>query len=137
MMRRIQRASEMRPFMPDGSRVPSPLPTALLKKIKFRPVSLDEMRCLPPPACVALGLRANPRANESRLLEARDMFDWEELHASGLWVEADHRQGKPRRPQAQFHGFGQIGKKPKSEQQDEDDKLHWGWSFPTIDSLLQ
>ena len=124
--------SEMRPFLPDGSRVPSPLPTALLKKIKYQPVSLDEERCLPPPACVALGLKANPRANESRLLEARDLFDWEELHASGLWVEADHRQGKPRRPQAQFHGFGQIGKKPKSEQQDEDDKLHWGWSFPTM-----
>ena len=123
--------SEMRPFLPDGSRVPSPLPTALLKKIKYQQVSLDEERCLPPPACVALGLKANPRANESRLLEARDLFDWEELHASGLWVEADHRQGKPRRPQAQFHGFGQIGKKPKSEQQDEDDKLHWGWSFPT------
>jgi len=124
--------SEMRPFMPDGSRVPSPLPTALLKKIKYQPVSLDEQRCLPPPACVALGLKANPRANESRLLEARDKFDWEELLASGLWVEADHRQGKPRRPQAQFHGFGQIGKKPKGEMQDEDDKLHWGWSFPTF-----
>jgi hypothetical protein len=124
--------SEMRPFLPDGSRVPSPLPTALLKKIMYQPVSLDEQRCLPPEACVALGFKANPRANESRLLEARDKFDWEELHASGLWVEADHRQGKPRRPQAQFHGFGQIGKKPKSEQQDEDDKLHWGWSFPTM-----
>jgi len=124
--------SEMRPFMPDGSRVPSPLPTALLKKIKYQPVSLDELRCLPPPACEALGLRSNPRANESRLLEARDKFDWEELLASGLWVEADHKQGKPRRPQAQFHGFGQIGKKPKGEMQDEDDKLHWGWICPTL-----
>ena len=51
-------SSEMQAYMPDGSAVPSPLPKAVMKKIKFRPVSLDEKRMLPPVACEALGFRA-------------------------------------------------------------------------------
>jgi len=118
--------------MPDGSKVPSPLPNAVMKKLKFRPVTLEEKRCLPPVACEALGLRANPRANEATLLEMRDVFDWEELLASGLWVEAEHKRGLGRRPNPQFHGNGQIGKKPEKERRDENDKIQWGWSEPVL-----
>jgi hypothetical protein len=125
-------SSEMRPFMPDGSPVPSPLPTAAMKKIKFHPVSLDELRMLPQVACEALGLRANLRVNESVLLAAREVFDWEELQASGLWVEADHKSGQGRRPNEQYHGKGQFGKKPVSERRNESDKWHWVWCEPTL-----
>src|ERR1035438_3389810 len=103
-----------------------------MKKIKFRPISLDEKRCLPPVACEALGLRANPRANEATLLEMRDVFDWEELRASGLWVDAEQKRDQGRRPNSQYHGWGQVGKKAMGERLDESDKTQWGWCEPVL-----
>jgi len=35
--------------------VPSPLPTAVMKKLKYRPVSLEELRMLSEWTCAALG----------------------------------------------------------------------------------
>jgi len=125
-------ASQMQTCLPDGSPVPSPLPSAVMKKLKFRPASLDELRMLGPVTCEALGFRANPRGNEALLLEMRGGFDWEELRASGLWLDADHKRNLPRRPNPQYHGKGQVGKKPMGERRDEDDKWQWGWSEPVL-----
>jgi len=125
-------SSQMQAYMPDGSAVPSPLPKMVMKKIKFRPVSLDEKRMLPPVACEALGLRANPRANEATLLEMEEVFDWEERRASGLWVDADHKREQGRRPNDQYHGKGQVGKKPLNERQHEGDNIQWGWCEPVL-----
>jgi len=125
-------SSQMEAYMPDGSAVPSPLSKAAMKKIKFRPISLDEKRMLPPVACEALGFRANPRANEAPLLEMHGVFDWEELGASGLWVDADRKNDLGRRPNNQYHGKGQVGKKPMNERQHEGDKVQWGWCEPVL-----
>ncbi len=125
-------SSQMEAYMPDGSAVPSPLPKAVMKKIKFRPVSLDEKRMLPPVACEALGFRANPRANEATLLEMEEVFDWEERRASGLWVDADPKREQGRRPNDQYHGKGQVGKKPLDERQHDGDKIQWGWCEPVF-----
>lgn len=119
-------------MLPDGLPIPDPLPTAMVKQVKFKPVELWELRALFPATCRLLGFRANPRSNEAILRELPQRFDWEEVMASGLWKEANFQLRLDRRPENQFHGKGQIGKKPEEERRDEDDKWQWGWSQPVL-----
>ena len=125
-------SSQMRVYLPDDAPVPDGIPDALLKKLEFRPVGLDQKRMLLHRSCEALGFRANPRTNEMRLREMRALFGWEELLASGLWQEADHKRQKLRRPNPQYYGHGQVGKKPKELRRDENDKWQWGWCEPVL-----
>ena len=123
---------EMRGVLPNGEKVPDPLPSALLKKVAYVPVPMLEKRGLTPETCAALGYRANPRSNEDLLRAMRDEFDWDELVASGLWLEADRRWKQDRRPNTQFCGNGQTGRKPEEERKDADDKWQWGWCQPVL-----
>ena len=125
--------SQMSPHLADGTTVPDPIPQAVARKLKFKPVPLFEKRGLTTVTCAALALRANPSsANESLLQEAKEFFSWEELRASGLWLEANRKLKLGRRPNAQFHGKGQIGKKPERERRGKDDKWVWGFCEPVL-----
>ena len=123
--------SELRPHL-DGQPVPDPLPSALVKKLEFKAVTLRERRALTPETCAALGFRANPRANEDLLRALREEFEWEELVASGLWLEADKKKKQDRRPNTQYCGKGQVGRKPEKERRDDKDKTQWGWCEPVL-----
>jgi hypothetical protein len=112
--------------------LPDPLPAAIAKKIKFRTVSMFQARGITPISCQVLGLRANPPENETVLEDLAQLFSWEECRASGTWLESDGKRKLPRRPNAQFHGKGQIGKKPERERKGKDDKWVWGFGCPVI-----
>jgi hypothetical protein len=129
---RLQPTSvQLEAFLPEGD-VPDPLPKAVVAKLQFRPVSLLAKRGLTPESCEALGFRASLRSNEKLLLELRDEFLWEQVVESGLWLEGNHQRQLNRRPNKQYCGKGQIGKKPKPEQRDSDDKWQWGWCEPAL-----
>lgn len=96
-------------------------------------------RGLTVPVCERAGFRTNSESNYDLLCDLAQEFSEEELLESGLWQtrcarcgsspaecrcrEPDLRVG----PNVQFHGFGMIGKKPKSERRHERDKTVWGW----------
>lgn len=124
--------SQMTPYLADGSRVPSPLPASVAKKLKFRAEPLFVTRGLTSVTCAALGFCANPTGNEAMLQELKEHFSWEELRASGLFLEADKKRKLGRRPNAQFHGKGQIGRKPDKERRGKDDKWVWGFGEPVL-----
>ena len=123
--------SQMAAFLPGGP-VPDPLPGEVLRRLKFKPVSLYEKRGLTPLTCAELAFRANPRRNEVILKSLADRFSYDELVASGLWLEADRKRKLPRRINTQFCGKGQVGKKPKAERRGNDDEWQWGWSEPVL-----
>lgn len=122
---------QMVPFLP-GSPLPDPIPNEVLRKIKFKPVSLYERRGHTPKSCVELGYRANPRSNEGILRTLAQELGMDEMIAAGLYLEADPRRKLERRPNPQFYGKGQVGKKPETERRDEDDKWQWGWCEPVL-----
>ena len=133
---------QMSPYLPEGKPMPAmpdALTAAVVKQLLWRPVPLLHKRGLTTATCLAAGLRANPRGNEELLLALRNEFDWEELVASGLWLEADRKRDLPRRPNTQYCGKGQIGRKPESDRRklasgrtDNDDKWVWGWCEPVL-----
>ena len=130
---------QMSPYLPDDKPLPEAFTAAVVKQLLWRPVPLLHKRGLTTATCLAAGLRANPRGNEELLLALRNEFDWEELVASGLWLEADRKRDLPRRPNTQYCGKGQIGKKPESDRRklasgrtDNDDKWVWGWCEPVL-----
>jgi hypothetical protein len=125
-------AVENRKFLPDGRRVPDPLPTAIVKELQYRPESLEIKRGIFPETCELLGFKANHRGNEKLFGEMEQLFDWEERLASGLWLEASMEHHLDRRPDRQFFGWGIVGKKPENERRDEDDKWQWGWCEPPV-----
>jgi len=103
----------------------------------FRPsgcerVSLLKKRGLISETCSALGFKANPRQNKAILEELERQHNWDELKASGLFLEADPTRKLERRPNTQFCGKGQIGKKPEADRRDRDDKWLWGWCEPVL-----
>lgn len=124
--------SQMVPYLEDGGKVPDPLPDKVAKKLKFRPAPLFVTRGLTSISCEALCLRANPPGNESLLQEGAQMFPWDENRASGLWLESNRKAGLGRRPNAQFCGKGQMGKKPETERRGKDDKWVWGFCEPVL-----
>lgn len=130
---------QMSPYLPDDKPLPEAFTSSVVKQLLWRPVPLLHKRGLTTATCLAAGLRANPRGNEELLLALRNEFDWEELVASGLWLEADRKRDLPRRPNTQYCGKGQIGKKPESDRRklasgrtDNDDKWVWGWCEPVL-----
>jgi hypothetical protein len=74
--------------------------------------------------CEHLRFRSNPKSNRDLLLELRELFDWEELEASGLWLPASVSQ--ERRPNCKFAGLGAVGKKANS------DDREYGWNEPLL-----
>jgi len=131
--RRLQPTDcELRAVLPDGEPVPDPISKTVLGRIEFTPVSLQTRRGLTPETCAALGFRANPRSNEALLQELEATHDWEERSASGLWLEADRKRKLGRRPNTQYCGKGQVGRKPAAEAKKPDDKWQWGWSQPVL-----
>jgi len=116
-------------YLLDGP-LPDPLPTARLREVRYRTVSLLKKRGLTRSTCELLGFMANSRDNEKVLREMERLFDWDERLASGLWKEASLEHHLDRRPDSQFYGKGQVGKKPEEERRDEDDKWQWGWCEP-------
>jgi DNA translocase FtsK/SpoIIIE-like protein len=123
---------QMSHYLESGEPVPQLIPAALAKKLRFKLVSLFKKRGLPPEICEALGFRANPTSNEALLQELQEHFSWEELRASGLWMEAEGKRKLGRRPNLQFAGKGQIGRKPENERRGKDDKFVWGFNEPVL-----
>jgi len=123
---------QMVPYLPDGQPVPDPLSSALVRELRYQPVSLELKRGLFPQTCALLGFKANRRSNEKLLLEIGQQYDWEERMASGLWKEASIQRRLDRRPDKQFCGQGQVGRKPEDERRDQDDKAQWGYCEPPL-----
>lgn len=121
----------MSPFLP-GGKVPDPLPNEAVRRLKFQPVPLYAKRGLTTFTCEAMAFRANPRTNEMFLKVMPDLFPWDELEASGLWLPADAKRKLARRPNTQFCGKGQVGRKPEEERRHKDDKWQWGWCEPVL-----
>lgn len=114
------------------SSVPDLIPAIIAKKLRFKPVSLFAARSLTAITCDVLGLRANPTENEGLLRDICERHVWEEARASGLWLESSRKAKLGRRPNAQFHGKGQIGRKPERERRGKDDKWVWGFCEPVL-----
>lgn len=94
-------------------------------------------RALTSATSAALGYRSNLASNKEILLKMQDLFEWEELVASGLWLPEDRRRKKERRPNSQFCGVGRIRKLKSGERvekgfwKDDDDWL-WGVCEPVL-----
>ena len=123
---------QMVPYLESGEPVPGIIPAAMARKLKFKPAPLFERRGLTTVTCLRAGLRANPPANEAVLQELSGVFPWEEARAAGVWLEANRKAKLGRRTNAQFHGKGQIGKKPDKERKGKDDKWVWGFCEPVL-----
>ena len=123
---------EWKGVLPDGGSAPFPMPASVAKNLRYVPVSMLAKRGLTPETCAALGFRANPRTNEALLDQMRELFSWEDLVESGLWLPANGQRKLGRRPNTQFFGLGLVGKKPEAERRHKDDKWHWGWCQPTL-----
>ena len=80
----------------------------------------------------ALGNVSSQQSNYDLLHKMRELFSWEELVASGLWLPEDKKEGKERRPNSQFCGYGQIGKKAKEDRKNKNDKAIWGYCYPIL-----
>jgi hypothetical protein len=123
---------EMRPYLENGDPVPNPLTKDVASRLVFKPVPIFERRGLETATCRALGLRANPVENKAILQALVDEFGWDEMFTAGLALPADRRRKLPERLNSQFHGKGQVGKKPESDRRDNDDKWIWGWCQPVL-----
>jgi hypothetical protein len=122
---------QMQAFLPEGD-IPDPLPRAIAEQLQFRPVSLLEVRGITRISCEALALRANPPENKVFLMELYPEVNWASLAESGLWSESDRKRRLDRRPNTQYCGKGQIGRKPEKERRDKNDKWQWGLCQPVL-----
>ena len=86
---------------------------------------LSDKRGLTSDTIARLGFKSNPKSNRRLLIELSKSYAWEELKASGLWLPG--KEQKTRRPNAQFCGYLQLARKPKSHRKNPDDKAVWGW----------
>jgi hypothetical protein len=123
---------QMAAYMEDGSPVPNPMPSAVVKLLKFRSVPMIEKRGLTTSTCLALGFASGAASNRQILLELEKDFSVEEREASGLWLPEDRKKRQSHRPNKQFCGLGQVGKKPQGERKGKDDKWQWGQSEPVL-----
>jgi len=105
---------------------------------------LWEKRGLTPATQAAAGLRSNLRGNKEILLAMEELFPSAVRVESGLWTNGD-KPGDPPKPNAQFYGYGIVGKKKKlpgeergawsgerGAGRDERDKFEWGWTHPIL-----
>ena len=83
---------------------------------------------------VMLGFVSSPKENRACLEKLLDdpRFTIEDLLDSGLFLPADAKAKKVFRPNSQFYGMGQVGKKPKEERKNKEDKWVWGLVHPVI-----
>ena len=124
---RLQPTSEQ--IVP-AEKLPDPLPAAIARAVIYKGVSLFEKRGLLSKTCALLGFAANPESNLTILAELEEKFTWAALLASGLWLP---KKGlSPRRPNKQFAGLGQLGKKPEDERRNKDDKWVWANCQPVL-----
>jgi hypothetical protein len=123
---------QMAAYLEDGSPVPNPLPSAVVKLLKFRPVTMWEKRGLSTATCLGLGFAEGSESNRKILLELEKDFSAEEREASGLWLPEDRKKRQSHRPNKQFCGLGQVGKKLDGERKGKDDKWQWGTSSPVL-----
>ncbi|MDE2099460.1 MAG: hypothetical protein KGL39_19570 [Patescibacteria group bacterium] len=94
--------------------------------------TLWEKRGLLSASCRALGFVSSPVENKDILEKLRDEFSADELLESGLFLPEDKKRKKEFRPNSQFYGMGQKGKKPKEERKHRDDRWIWGMVHPVI-----
>jgi hypothetical protein len=87
------------------------------------------------------GLKSNPRSNKEILIELELEFGWEEMSRAGLWVEADKKREKERRPNWQFCGGGIVRKAKDGERAGKDQWIMTdrdgrrnicGWTLPIL-----
>jgi hypothetical protein len=123
---------EMVPYLESGEPVTSPISRSVFARLKWRPEALLIKRAQTPETTAALGFMANPSSNEGLLRQMPDLFSWPELRESGLWLEADPTRKVGRRPNPQFMGVGQIGKKAPADRKKNKDKWWWGPSEPIL-----
>ena len=113
-----------------AEKLPDPIPAVIARNVTFKAVSLYAKRGLSSKTCAALGFVANPETNMAILAEMEGKFTWDALLASGLWLPK--KGPSPRRPNKQFAGWGQLGRKPEGERRDKDDKWVWANCQPGL-----
>ena len=111
-------------------KLPDPLPSAVARMVTYKNVSFFKKRGLTTTTCTALGYAANPESNMAILIELEGKFSMDALLASGLWQPKKGQS--PRRPNKQFAGLGQLGRKPEGERRGRDDKWVWASCQPTL-----
>jgi hypothetical protein len=79
-----------------------------------------------------LGFVSSPVGNKEKLLALQDEHAADELLESGLFLPEDKKRKKEFRPNSQFFGMGQKGKKPKDQRKHRDDRWIWGMVHPVI-----
>jgi hypothetical protein len=134
------------PEPPEGDGPGSRGPTAALRwfyrRLHFSEADeqrLWDKRGLLPRTCRLLGYRSNPRSNRDILLAMTEVFPQDVLLESGLWVRSD-KAGEDSKPNAQFYGFGIVGKKKKDpagkkvwrREEEDREQWEWGWTEPVL-----
>ena len=79
-----------------------------------------------------LGFVSNPVENRKILESLCGKFSADERLESGLWLPEDKKRKKEFRPNSQFFGYGQVGKKPGEQRKHRDDRWVWGWTHPIL-----
>ena len=93
---------------------------------------LFEKRGLESRTSVALGFRSNPKTNEDNIRRLLEKWGFREMIGSGLWLPRDAARKKETRPNNQFFGFGQAGRKPADQRKNKDDKFIWKFCHPIL-----
>lgn len=93
---------------------------------------LWEKRGLESRTSVALGFRSNPKGNEANIRRLMEKWGFRESLASGLWLPRDAKKKRESRPNNQYFGFGQSGRKPQAQRKDKDDKFIWSFCSPIL-----
>ncbi len=124
------------PELPDGTLLGRNALEYFYSKLSLLTADDDEIfrkRSLTTTTNVALGFVSSLDANYDVLHSMSDgnnpegkRFEMPELIGSGLWLPDDKKKNKTRRPNAQFCGWSQLAKKPKSERSNEKDKWIYG-----------
>ncbi len=91
-----------------------------------------EKRAIESRTSVALGFRSNPKSNEANIRRLLEKWGFRESLASGLWLPRDAAKKKESRPNNQFFGFGQSGRKPEAKRKGKDDKFVWSFCQPIL-----
>ena len=116
--------------MVPAEKLPDPIPAEIARRVTYKAVNLFGKRGLESETCWRLGFAANPESNLAILAELEGKFTPAALLASGLWLP---RKGpSPIRPNKQFAGLGQLGRKPEDERRNKDDKWVWANCQPVL-----
>lgn len=89
--------------------------------------SLRTKRGFSPGWIEACGFRSSSKSNRALLEQMASEFGVEAMLAAGLYQKADEGE----RPNPQFCGWGVVGKKLKTDEED-DDEFEWDWVEPVL-----